>query len=162
MKTVVIMRGCQGSGKSTYVKDNFTNADFVVSADSYFEVNGVFRFDGSKLQEAHNRCLRLFVDTVQRGVQTVVVDNINSLPVHFAPYGALAEAYGYRVRVVTLMIDPEKAAARNIHGVRLKKVLSVHQDVWKRLGTIPNRWESRVLNWTDHKEYTPYEELFND
>jgi len=121
---VIIMQGVPGSGKSTYVKSMQPVATEVISADSYFETkDGEYRFDPSKLGEAHGACLRRFVKLVAGASgDTVVVDNTNTTTLEIAPYMALASAYGCEVELVRVQCDPEVAAARNVHGVPLHAV----------------------------------------
>lgn len=116
-KRVIIMRGIPGSGKSTYVRNRFPGA-LVCSADHYFEQSGEYKFDASKLSEAHSACLRRFVRAVAHyGSLLVVVDNTNISAAEIAPYFQLAQAYGYEVTIYTVECQPAVAAKRNVHGV---------------------------------------------
>lgn len=91
---VIMMSGVPGSGKSTLVARRWPGA-VVFSADAYFMVDGEYRFDPSRIGEAHCGCLRSFTETLQvADVEVLVVDNTNLSVSEIAPYAALAQAYG--------------------------------------------------------------------
>ncbi len=53
-KVLYIVRGIPGSGKSTFAKQ-LVGADFLVcEADKYFMVDGEYKFDATKLKQAHD------------------------------------------------------------------------------------------------------------
>ena len=113
---VIILRGPSGAGKSTYAKQHYPHAS-VVSADHYFMVDGEYRFNPSKLSQAHAVCLRNFVDNLQSGQDITIVDNTNCTVAEVTPYAALALAYGHTLKIVTFVGDWQIAARRNVHGV---------------------------------------------
>ena len=121
MKTVVILRGISGSGKSTYTAKNHPTA-FVASADNFFMQDGVYNFNPAKLGAAHARCAAAFEYALKHGDDEVVVDNTNTKLWEFKGYLDIAAKYGYDVKVVRLVVDPKIAAARNTHGVPAAKV----------------------------------------
>lgn len=140
---VIIMSGISGSGKDTYLKQRFPHAfkklsepmidelidegmslQLICSADHFFEKEGSYKFDVSKLNQAHGECLRDFIDFVQYGFENendsiIIVNNTNTTNEEIAPYYSIAKAYGATVELVTLVLNPEKAAARNVHNVPL-------------------------------------------
>lgn len=119
---VIIMVGTPGSGKSTYTSRRYP-APIVCSADHFFEREGEYKFDPSKLPEAHAACLRKFASHVAlQAFSTIIVDNTNTTEVEIAPYYALAKAYGYNVKIVRMKCAPEVAHARNVHGVPLPAI----------------------------------------
>ena len=68
MKTLIILRGCPGSGKSTFAK-TLGGAHF--ETDMYFvSDDGTYNFDPSKLRDAHNWC--------QNNVHTAMIENNTS------------------------------------------------------------------------------------
>lgn len=67
---LTIIRGCPGSGKSTYAKS--LNI-FHVEADQYFTNHkGEYNWEGSKVKHAHNWCFQTTVNALLSGVDVVV------------------------------------------------------------------------------------------
>jgi predicted kinase len=117
---VTILVGIPGSGKSRYAQlraDLGKDLAVVVSADALFSESGTYRFDPSRLGEAHAQCMRRFVEAMRAATELVVVDNTNTTATELAPYYAVARAYGYDVEVVRFACDPAVGASRNAHGV---------------------------------------------
>lgn len=121
MSTVIILRGISGAGKSTYTEANFPNAT-VCSADKFFIKDGVYKFDPTKLGNAHAWCGDQFGQALKRGDETIVVDNTNTKLWEMKNYLETAARFGCEVKVVRLTVDPKIAAARNLHGVPADKV----------------------------------------
>lgn len=146
MRKVIIMSGISGAGKSTYIQDvilgrkvvnNVTSFNpppsfMVVSADDYFiGEDGVYKFDPSKLSDAHGHCFRCFIDAMQSECDLVVVDNTNTTTEELAPYILGAQAYGYEVEIRTLWCGMDLAASRNTHGVSERGI----EAQWVRLNS---------------------------
>jgi predicted kinase len=125
MKTLIIMRGLPGSGKSSVVKLLTTGhpAEGVIcSADHYFEKDGEYRFDPKLLGKAHAASLKLAQDAMGAGVPLVIVDNTNTQRWEFEKYVEAAKEYGYVIHELTIgrpthPSEVEKCSARNTHGV---------------------------------------------
>lgn len=121
---LTILSGLSGSGKSTYIKHCCGSA-VVCSADNYFMSDGEYRFDVSKLSQAHGACFKGTIDALQKGEDHVVIDNTNTSNEEIAPYVLAAQAFGYEVEIVTLvapkgMTEGDYIAAcaeRNAHNV---------------------------------------------
>jgi len=120
-KTVTILRGISGAGKSTYTAKHFPDA-VICSADHYFGHGADYKFDGSKLGKAHDQCFQLFMTACNSGKPSIVVDNTNTTLREFLRYVEFAKSRGYKVDVVRLVVDPKIAAKRNVHGVPAEKV----------------------------------------
>jgi len=144
MKQVIVMRALPGAGKSTRISRDFPEAH-VVSADNFFMqgvgVDRKYVFDPSKIGDAHANCFWKFIQELQSGYHTVIVDNTNTREAEIAPYMLGAAAFGYRAKVVTLQCDPKVAAARNVHGVPEEVVLKMAELLDKPL---PPWWEHEV------------------
>lgn len=52
---LVIVRGAPGSGKSTFAKNQFPNHK-VFATDDFFMVDGVYKYDKTKIGENHQKC----------------------------------------------------------------------------------------------------------
>lgn len=121
----VIMRGISGSGKSTYTKKHYPDA-VVCSADDYFtEILGdgkEYKFDASKLSEAHAWCMRVFLESVWQKRPQIVVDNTHTKLWEFSGYVQVASSLGYDILIVRMDTSVKVAAARNTHGVPEKAV----------------------------------------
>ncbi len=131
---VTILRGVSGSGKSTYAKKV---PGVVCSADDFFMNEGTYRFNPRFLSEAHAACLRRFVGLMIRR-RSAIVDNTNTRVIEMAPYVALAQAYGARIQVVTILCDPLVAAKRTRHFVPESTVLKQHQRLMRE--ELPSEW----------------------
>lgn len=112
---VTILRGISGSGKSTFAKENYPSA-VVCSADDYFMVDGEYKFDFTKLSQAHGTCFKKAAEALEFG-QDVVVDNTNTQVWEMSPYVLLAQSYNAEIEIVLLDCPASVAAVRNCHGV---------------------------------------------
>lgn len=132
---VTILSGVPGSGKSTIARSMYA---VVCSADDHFLVDGEYRFDVTKLADAHGACLRKFVHAIQAG-KDVVVDNTNTTSEEIIPYYAFAAAWGCDIELVTVQCDPEVAAARCLHGVPVGAVKASAERIKNRV--LPSFWQ---------------------
>ena len=140
MKKVIIMRGCSGSGKSTWAKKFKEEQDLevvIVSADNYwFDAEGNYNFNPARLGEAHAYCYKTFVENLEQRVPIVIVDNTNTTLAEIAPYLTHAQYHGYKVEIVRCTCPYETAAQRNVHGVPAKTV----ESMYKRMQNLPRHW----------------------
>lgn len=126
--SVIILRGVSGAGKSTYISKREDVNTTIVSADFFFIDLDTkeYKFDGSKLPQAHAACLRDFINACDSSgnEQKIYVDNTNTTVAELAPYVAIAAAYGHDCEIVTVRADTVAAAERNLHGVPLTGVIA--------------------------------------
>ena len=126
-KTVKIIRGISGVGKSTYVMMNKMIADksIVCSADEYFvNEQGQYEFDGRKIPMAHQWCWGKFIDAIGEG-RNIIVDNTNTQPWEYENYIKLAKLFDYEVEIIHITpkgLTNEELAKRNTHGVPLESI----------------------------------------
>ena len=108
---LLLIRGLPGSGKSTMAKE-YAKAGYVhCEADQYFEVNGQYRFDASKLSAAHADCLQRAIAALDAGYP-VVVANTFTRRWEMEPYVKAAKIRGVNVRIVEATGNWP-----NVHGV---------------------------------------------
>jgi predicted kinase len=102
MKTLYIVRGLPGSGKST-----FANSLGILNhyeADMYHIVDGEYRFDPSKIKNAHEWCKQSAKGAMECGAD-VVVSNTFTRKWEYEQYIELAEKYGYTYFILTMNGD---------------------------------------------------------
>lgn len=112
MKNLILLRGLPGSGKST-VAEMFPKAVHY-EADMYFMVNGEYKFDVTKLKNAHVWCQDMVYMDMLKDVPTIVVSNTFTQEWEMEAYYKLAKDYGYTV--FSLIVE-NRHGGRNIHGV---------------------------------------------
>jgi predicted kinase len=119
-KTLILLRGLPGSGKSTFAKFIW-NDHAICEADKFFyDKEGNYNFDASKLKQAHEWC-RNEVETRMKdnGVNPqyypeIVVSNTFTQEWEMDEYFKLAEKYGYMV--FTIIVE-NRHGGKNTHGV---------------------------------------------
>ena len=150
-KQLVIIRGIPGSGKTTAAKKLAAIGYDHHEADHYFEVDGRYNFDGSKLKEAHAQCLSRTVDSMRAG-RNCVVANTFIETWEMSPYAIAAHEYGYTVLILEMRNRfksvhdvPEhvvNSMIRRFRGVPSPVIINIPE------GAI---WSNGLLN-TDHEE----------
>lgn len=127
MKKLIILRGLPGSGKTHALGD--TDQSVVCSADHYFEKNGEYEFDPTKLGEAHMECQLKALNLMAEGQPLVVIDNTNTRHWEYKLYERMGGLFGYSVEVREVggrsYDDVRFYAKRNKHGVPALKILEM-------------------------------------
>lgn len=123
MKTLIIMRGLPGSGKSTKAS-SFGGKK--LSTDDYFSVNGKHQFDPSKLTEAHEWNQNRTEKAMVLSEPIIVIDNTNTQFWEMQPYVKLAFQYGYNIEFhspnTRWAWDEKILTEKNTHGVPLEVI----------------------------------------
>ena len=116
-KTIIVTRGTSGSGKSSFC-ELIAEPKVVVCADFYFEKNGGYDFDPSKIGAAHKECKDAFdLACASPYVKNIIVCNTNTKESDFEYYVDKANGYGYKVVFVVL---EKRHNAENVHNVPLE------------------------------------------
>ena len=116
MKELILVRGIPGAGKSTFAE---LLGGTHIETDMYFMKTGEYKFDGTKIKEAHQWCQKE-VDTMMilnriEGIHNkIVVSNTFTQEWEMKAYYDLAESYDYRV---TSIIVENRHGNESIHGV---------------------------------------------
>jgi predicted kinase len=122
-KTVFIMRGIPGSGKSAVAWRLAGPVGVIASADHYFERSGQYGFVREELGRAHDYCKDEFMGAIEEGRPVVVVDNTNIKKHDYVFYEDYAKDHEYAVVTVVMEeMDPQVCFARNDHAVPLATI----------------------------------------
>jgi len=138
--TLYLLRGLPGSGKSSMAEElrRFYNIFAHYEADMYFSHNDDrgYKFDPSKLHEAHKWCQDVVDMDMEYGTKIIIVSNTFTTNRELSPYVDLAHKYKYKLVVLTIEsgMSLEGLAARNIHNVPLESLVRMDQ-----------RWEQFTL-----------------
>ena len=127
MGRMIILRGIPGSGKTTYAKNQGWGKEIICSTDHYFERPGGYKFHPSDLGAAHQASQQKAFGLCRTGAPLVVIDNTHTRIWEMQSYLQIAKEHNYEVQVVRLMVNPEKAAERCIHGVSSDRVKAMDQ-----------------------------------
>lgn len=115
-KNLYLVRGIPGSGKSTLAKQ-LGGTHF--ETDTYFMVDGEYKFDPTKLREAHKWCqdeveLVMILNQTTGDHSDIVVSNTFTQEWEMEPYFLLAKSWGYRV---FCLVVENRHGGVNQHGV---------------------------------------------
>ena len=141
-RTLILIRGLPGSGKSSFGEHC---ADRMIAADDYFMVDGEYKFDPSKLPQAHAMCQQTARDLLSSS-DTTVVANTFSCRWEMEPYFEIARTLEVRVFVIDMFdggLTDEELEERNVHGVPLAGIKAMRErweHEWK-MGDPRPPWE---------------------
>lgn len=117
-KRVIIIRGPSGCGKTTTAKsfvehtENLGISAVHLEADQFFYEDGEYKFDGSRIQEAHDWCLFKFNQAIEDEVELIVVANTFTRIWEFEKYIQNAGWSGYGITILECLTN-----YGNIHNV---------------------------------------------
>lgn len=124
---LILLRGLPGSGKSTFAKwlcgIDERGVTIHVEADQFFEEDGVYEFDASRLGVAHHWCQSLVRIHIQNGYD-VIVSNTSTTEKEVAVYQQIAEDCG--VDFVSLIVE-NRHGGTNVHNVPEDKLQAMKQ-----------------------------------
>lgn len=116
MKELFLLRGLPGSGKSTLAK---SLGGMHMEADKYFMDGDEYKFDPSKLKEAHAWCQNAVKVWMTNSVPKIVVSNTFTQEWEMERYYELAKENGYRV--YSLVVE-NRHGGENVHNVPKEKI----------------------------------------
>lgn len=132
MKTVIILRGLPGAGKSSVAK--LFRRHIQISMDLFWTRDGrPYKFDYTRLREAIEWTHRQFSNALGAGAigtDLIVVDNVNYALEHFQFYVDEARAAGAIVHFVH--VERPIGDLMNSHGVPDDKVLQMAEK-WEHI-----------------------------
>jgi hypothetical protein len=141
MRTLYLMRGIPGGGKSTRAKSlaveaiqDGASSVAICSTDNFFlDKDGVYRFDGKRIGCAHGWNQACARQMMENDINVVIIDNTNTTHKEMAPYKVFAKTHGYDVVEIIIGEDRlfpgmnghpseledyiDMCARRNTHGV---------------------------------------------
>lgn len=114
-KVLILLRGLPGAGKTSFANLMWSSYT-ICEADKYFYVNGEYKFDASKLKEAHQWCQDQVRSLMMESdfYSEIVVSNTSTTEKEMQPYLDLAKEFGYTV--VSLIVE-NRHGNSSVHGV---------------------------------------------
>lgn len=101
-KQLIILRGVSGSGKSSFC-DLISEPKIICCADFFFESDGKYNFDASKLGQAHAKCREDFDNALANPyIDNIIIANVNSKPSDYRYYVDTATMAGAKITYVIL------------------------------------------------------------
>jgi len=105
---LILVRGLPGSGKSTVARQ-FDGVH--IEADEYFMINGEYRFDHTKLKQAHEWCQEKTREALKSRFTAVVSNTFTTLK-ELRPYFDIAAEFGILPNVIVA-----QGNFGSVHGV---------------------------------------------
>jgi predicted kinase len=121
MKELFLLRGVPGAGKSTLAK---SLGGMHIESDKYFMDGDEYKFDPSKLKDAHAWCQNAVKVWTKNSVEKIVISNTFTQEWEMDYYFDLAKEHGYRV--YSLIVE-NRHGNKDVHNVPEEKLLQMKQ-----------------------------------
>ena len=144
---VIVLHGLPGSGKTTWWEEYFKSA-IVLSTDSFFYEEGKYKFDRSKLSEAHTWCLSEFIAVLQNpdnNGRTVIVDNNNLSIFEASPYMEIPKCFNRVAMLLTFVCPIETCIRRQGHGVPIPDMMRKARNFASGSDHFPSFWQREYV-----------------
>lgn len=125
-KTLILIRHVSGAGSSTLANSYKEICDaarvrcVVAAADQYFEKDGQYNWDATKLHQAHKDCFTKVDNAMFFNVSVVIVTNTFTRPKEMKEYIELATKYNYKL--VSMVLE-KRHDNTNVHSVPDKTLI---------------------------------------
>lgn len=131
-KSLVLLRGLPGSGKSRLAKLLSENGKYPVYAiDDYFEnEQGQYTFDHRKNHLAYEACEQRTRKALHEGVEKIFIAHTFTLDWEMEPYLFLAKENGYSIYVITV---ENYHGNKNVHGIPEEQIMKMAEKYKVRL-----------------------------
>lgn len=116
-RTLYLIRGLPGSGKSTYAK-KLVKPEHHFEADQYFMIDGRYQFNPTKLHAAHADCFdRVRTAMLAGDTDSVAVSNTFVKAWELEPHIKLAQNLGWKTKILRM-----SNKYGSVHGVPLAAI----------------------------------------
>lgn len=119
MKSLYILRGLPGAGKTTLAQNIICNKGRMVAADDFMGKT----FDATRLKECHRKCKETVDEWMELGVNPICVHNTFTQEWEMEDYHKLAEYHGYTVFHMIVENRHGNASVHNVPASTLKKMM---------------------------------------
>lgn len=117
MKSLIVLRGLPGSGKSKLAEVLSEKGKYpCFSIDDYFtSEDGTYNFVHTENHKAYQACQDQVESAMVLGSEKIFLHNVFSMDWEMEPYFRMAAELGYQVFVVTV---ENRHKGKNLHGIQ--------------------------------------------